>query len=118
MKTNARYWEEQFYDLMSYGRTRQYRERLQWFLFKLHLAIQTTERQSDGSTLLIFDDGSVFGEESDLDALLSLAPRRNFSRNHANTRFARSEKKRERCREQVKHVIGDSADRFNNKSGT
>jgi hypothetical protein len=76
MKSIARHWEDQFDKLMKDGRTGQYRERLEWFLFKLHVAVQAFETQGDGSKLLIFSDGSVYGGESELDALLALAPRR------------------------------------------
>lgn len=74
MKTIARYWEERFEELESDGRGRHYAQRLEWFLFQLHWAVQTFETQSDGSKLLIFDDGSVYGEESELDAF---SPRRD-----------------------------------------
>jgi hypothetical protein len=76
MKSIARHWEEQFDELVKHGLTSQYKERLEWFLFKLHLAVQAFETQGDGSRLLIFSDGSVYGGESELDALLMLAPRR------------------------------------------
>jgi hypothetical protein len=76
MKTMARRWEEKFENVMSDGRRGQYKQRLEWFLFQLHLAVQTVETQSDGSRLLIFSDGSVYGEESELDALLALARQR------------------------------------------
>jgi hypothetical protein len=60
MKTMAKHWEEQFEDVMRDGPKGQFRERLEWFLFRLELAIQTIETQSDGSKLLIFPDGSVY----------------------------------------------------------
>lgn len=72
MKTTAKYWEGQFEDVMRDGPRGQFRQRLEWFLFQLHLAVQTVETQSDGSRLLIFRDGSVYGEESELDELLPL----------------------------------------------
>lgn len=45
-------------------------------IFATDVSVQTIEKQSDGSRLLIFDDGSVYGEESELDALLALARHR------------------------------------------
>jgi hypothetical protein len=86
MKNIARHWEERFDDVMSDGRKGQYKQRLEWFLFNLHSAVQNVEVLSDGSRLLIFEDGSVYGEESELDALLALARRR------------KSKAKQERCR--------------------
>ena len=71
MKTIAKHWEEKFEDVMRDGRTGQYRQRLEWFLFKLNLAVHTVETQTDGSRLLIFIDGSVYGEESELNVLLA-----------------------------------------------
>lgn len=76
MNLIARYWEKQFEELMKDGRTGQYGETLESFLLKLHLAVQAIEIQSDGSRVLIFRDGSVYGDESERDALLALAPRR------------------------------------------
>ncbi len=76
MKSIARHWEEQVEELVKAGRTGQYRKRLEWFLFELRLAVQTFETQGDGTKLLIFSDGSVYGGESELDALLAPAPRR------------------------------------------
>ena len=76
MKTMAMHWEKQFENLMRDGRRGQFRERLAWFLFKLHRAVHTVETQSDGSKLLIFRDGSVYPGESDLVSLLTLACRR------------------------------------------
>lgn len=73
---------------MKDGRTGQYRERLEWFLFKLHLAVQTVETQSDGTQLLIFCDGSVYGEEAELDQLLALSPRRGSGPRHRKALFA------------------------------
>jgi hypothetical protein len=72
----AKHWEEQFEDVMRDARRGQFRRRLDWFLFKLNLAVHAVETQSDGSKLLILRDGSVYGEESQLDALLARAPRR------------------------------------------
>jgi hypothetical protein len=100
MKTIARYWEEKFDDLIRDGRSGQYKQRLEWFLFRLHLAVQTVETQSDGSKLLIFEDGSAYGEESDLDALLQPACRRKSEA----ARFTPASKKRERCRKGQRHV--------------
>lgn len=84
MKSIARHWEEQFDQLMENGRNGQYRERVEWFLFKLHRAVETFETQGDGSRLLIFSDGSVYGEESELDALLALAPRQSSKERRQN----------------------------------
>jgi hypothetical protein len=75
METMAKHWEDQFDDVMRDGRKGQFRPRLEWFLFKLNRAVRTVEIQSDGSKLLIFSDGSVYGEESQLDRLLTLASR-------------------------------------------
>jgi hypothetical protein len=104
MKTMARHWEEQFDELMKDGRTGQYRERLEWFLFKLHLAVQTVETQSDGTQLLIFCDGSVYSEEAELDALLALAPRRNSGRKDNQTQFACGSADQKRCRKGQAYV--------------
>jgi hypothetical protein len=76
MKSIARHWEEQFEEVMKAGRAGQYRKRLEWFLLELRLAVQTFETQGDGTKLLIFSNGSVYGGESELDPLLALAPRR------------------------------------------
>jgi len=94
MKTIARYWEERFEEPESDGRGRHYAQRLEWFLFQLHLAVQAFETQSDGSKLLIFDDGSVYGEESELDALLTQARRRKSNA----TAFSHAARRHERCR--------------------
>jgi hypothetical protein len=61
MKTTAKYWEGQFEDVMCDGPKGQFRQRLEWFLFKLHFAVHAVETQSDGTQLLIFGDGSVYG---------------------------------------------------------
>ena len=98
MKTMAKRWKEQFEDLVRDGRKGQFRQRLEWFLFKLHLAAHTVETQSDGTRLLIFRDGSVYGEESELDALLALAPGWNSERQRTQTQFARGTKDQKRCR--------------------
>lgn len=92
MKTMAKHWEEQFDDLMKDGRTGHYRQRLEWFLFRLHAAVWTVESQSDGSKLLIFIDGSVYREESGLDALLALAHGR-----HPECRRTRGNNYQKRC---------------------
>lgn len=102
MKTIARHWEDQFDELMKDGRTGQYRERVEWFLFKLHLAVHTVETQSDGTKLLIFPDGSVYGEESELDALLAPAPRRNSGPRHSQRLSARGRSKH--CRKGKQNV--------------
>ncbi len=71
MKTIARYWEDRFEELENDRRGRHYAQRLEWFLFQLHSSVWTSETQSDGSRLLIFIDGSVYGEESELNVLLA-----------------------------------------------
>ena len=98
MKTMAKHWEEQFEDLMRDGRKGQFRQRLEWFLFKLHLAVHTVETQSDGTQLLIFGDGSAYGGESEPDGLLALASGRNSGRQRAETQSARGEKDQKQCR--------------------
>jgi hypothetical protein len=98
MKTMAKHWEGQFEDVMRDGPRGQFRQRLEWFLFRLHLAVHTVETQSDGTQLLIFGDGSVYGGESQLDALLALAPGRNSERQHAQTQFGRGDKDQKRCK--------------------
>ena len=95
MKTMAKHWEEQFEDVMRDGRKGQFRERLEWFLFRLQLAVQSVETQSDGSKLLIFPDGSVYPGESELDALLAPASRRP---KQSQTQFARGRNHQKRCR--------------------
>ena len=95
MKTIARLWEEQFEDLMHDGPRGQFRQRLEWFLFRLHLAVHTVETQSDGSKLFIFRDGSVYGEESELDSLLTLASRRP---RRDQAQFGRARNDQNRCR--------------------
>lgn len=94
MKTMAKHWQEEFEDVMHDGRKGQLRQRLEWFLFKLHLAVHRVETQSDGTKLLIFDDGSVYGEESELDALLTQARRRKSNA----TAFSHAARRHERCR--------------------
>lgn len=51
MKSITRYWGKQFGELTKDGRTGQHRERLEWFLFKLHLAVQAFETQGDLTAL-------------------------------------------------------------------
>jgi hypothetical protein len=104
MKSIARHWEEQFEKLMNDDRTGQYRERLEWFLFKLQLAVQVFETQGDGSRLLIFSDGSVYGEESELDALLALPPRRISKDKRGQSRFAPGTNDHKRCRDENRRV--------------
>jgi hypothetical protein len=96
MKTIAKHWEEQFEDLMRDGRRGQFRQRLEWFLFRLHLVVHTVETQSDGTQLLIFGDGSVYGGESQLDALLALASEQNSGRQRTQAQFARGGKDQKR----------------------
>ena len=98
MKTMAKYWVGQFEDVMRDGSRGQFRQRLEWFLFRLQLAVHTVETQSDGTQLLIFSDGSVYGGESQLDALLALAPGRNSGRQRTETQSARGEKDQKHCR--------------------
>lgn len=98
MKTMARRWEKRFDELMKESRTGQYRERVEWFVFKLHLAVQAVETQSDGSKLLIFRDGSVYGEESDLAALLALGPRQNCERKQTQPELVGGRNAEKPCR--------------------
>jgi len=51
MKAMAKHWQEQFENVMRDGRRSQFRQRLEWFLFKLHRAVHKVETQSDGSKL-------------------------------------------------------------------
>lgn len=104
MKTIARHWEEQFDELIRDGRSGQYTQRLDWFLFKLHLAVQTFETQSDGSRLLIFRDGSVYGEESELDVLLALPQGRHSGYRRVQTKCARGRKNQKGCRKGNEYV--------------
>lgn len=104
MKTMAKFWEAQFEDVMRDGRRGQFRQRLEWFLFRLHLAVHAIETQSDGTQLLIFGDGSVYPGESELDALLALAPGRNSERQHTETQFARGDNDQKSCRKGNGHV--------------
>lgn len=99
MKTMAKHWEERFEDVMRDGRRGQFRQRLEWFLFRLHQAVWAVETQSDGSKLLIFMDGSVYGAESQLDALLALAPRRNSGPRHNQPKCAPRRNDQKHCRE-------------------
>lgn len=94
MKTMAKYWEERFEEVMRDGRRGQFRQRLEWFLFKLHLAVHAVETQSDGCKLLIFRDGSVYSEESELDAFLPPAGRQKSKA----ARLVPASNKREHCR--------------------
>jgi hypothetical protein len=100
MKTIARHWEDRFDELIKDGLSGHYKQRLEWFLFKLHSAVQTFECQNDGSRLLIFDDGSVYGEESELDALLALARRRKSK----TTAFSHAARRQEHCRKKQRYV--------------
>ena len=101
MKTMAQHWEEQFEDVLRDGLKGQFRQRLQWFLFKLHRAVHVVETQSDGSKLLVFRDGSVYGEESELDSLLTLADRRP---KRDQTQFVRGRNQHGHCRKVLEYA--------------
>jgi hypothetical protein len=69
----AREWEEEFEFLERHTRADCYARKLESFLVRLHSSAHRFEPQSDGSRLLIFSDGTVYGEESELDRLLDRA---------------------------------------------
>jgi hypothetical protein len=71
----AREWEEEFEFLERHTRADCYARKLESFLLRLHSSAHRFEPQSDGSRLVIFSDGSVYGEESELDRLLERARR-------------------------------------------
>ena len=71
----AREWEEEFEFLERKSRSDRYAEKLESFLLRLHSSAHKFEQQSDGSRLIIFPDGTVYGEESDLGRLLDRARR-------------------------------------------
>lgn len=66
----ARQWEEEFESLERTSQYVRYAEKLKSFLQRLHENAHRFEPQSDGSRLIVFWDGTVYGEESDFDRLL------------------------------------------------
>lgn len=71
----ARQWEEEFEFLERETPGNRYATKLELFLLKLHRSAHRFEPQSDGSRLIIFSDGTVYGEESELEPLLERARR-------------------------------------------
>ena len=73
----ARQWEEEFQFLERKSQCDRYADKLKSFLLRLHSSAHTFEPQSDGSRLIVFSDGTVYSEESELDSLLERARRWN-----------------------------------------
>src|SRR5215471_5330737 len=66
----ARQFEEEFESLERTSRSDRYVEKLESFLLRLHESADRFELLSDGSRLVIFWDGTVYAEESELGRLL------------------------------------------------
>jgi hypothetical protein len=71
MRNIAQRWEDKFEFLQRERTSRHYRKQLKSFLHDLHANAKTFETQSDGTKLLIFADGSVYGDESELERILN-----------------------------------------------